>query len=60
MEDEETKQEDRVLRVLPSIELHRNAKGEYSWKIKCSNDDIKELEKTIDDMNKRLKEKYTL
>jgi len=40
-----------------SVKLAKNSKG-YTWEIKVYCDDLKEAEQTIDNMNKKLKEKY--
>jgi hypothetical protein len=41
-----------------SIELHRNAKGEYSWKIKVYDDSLRNCERRLLDSNIWMVGKY--
>ena len=43
-----------------SIELARNAKGQYSWVIKCRGDDDEEVESRISTWQKALDKTYML
>lgn len=41
-----------------SIELSRNAKGEYSYHIKCRGDNTVEVQERIEDWEDKLNERY--